>query len=130
MIIEGSKIKELREREMLSQQELATKLQVSRSVVCRAEKNNENMSLDRIIRYARALGVDASELTTNPLPKRAFDEYMDYHKQFKSFKEQYNETDADIKILQCLKRLNPEGQQEAVKRVEELTEIPRYQYEH
>ena len=129
MIIEGSKIKELREREMLSQQELATKLQVSRSVVCRAEKNNENMSLDRIIRYARALGVDASELTTNPLPKRAFDEYMEYHKDFEALQDEQDQ-DADIKILQCLKKLNLEGQQEAVKRVEELTEIKRYRNEH
>ena len=129
MIIEGSKIKELREREMLSQQELATKLQVSRSVVCRAEKNNENMSLDRIIRYAKALGVDVSELTTNPLPKRAFDEYMEYHKDLEALQDEQDQ-DADIKILQCLKKLNSEGQQEAVKRVEELTEIKRYRNEY
>lgn len=125
MIIEGSKIRMLREREMLTQQELATRLQVNRSVVCRAEKNNENMSLDRIIKYARALGVNVSELTTNPLPKRAFDEYIEYQKDFEII-QQKQEQDADIKILQCLKKLNFEGQQEAVKRVEELTEIKRY----
>jgi transcriptional regulator with XRE-family HTH domain len=129
MIIEGSRIRALREREMLTQQELATRLQVNRSVVCRAEKNNENMSLDRVIKYAMALGVNVSELTENPLPKRAFDEYMEYHKDLEAIQDEQDQ-DADIKILQCLKKLNSEGQQEAVKRVEELTEIKRYRNEY
>lgn len=34
-----------------------------------------------------------------------------------------------IRLAEAFDRLNPSGQQEAVKRVEELTEIPRYQRE-
>ena len=41
----------------------------------------------------------------------------------------YSGSDIEIQLICAFSRLNPSGQKEALKRVEELTEIPRYQKE-
>ncbi len=40
--------------------------------------------------------------------------------------EGYSYSDAEIRLINSFSQLNDDGQYEAVKRIEELTEIPRY----
>lgn len=41
----------------------------------------------------------------------------------------YSFSEAELALIQAYAKLNPEGQQKAVERVEELTEIPKYKKE-
>ena len=58
----GDKIKELRTKANLTQNELAAKLFVSRELVCSWELGNRNPSLDVLNCMAELFGVDVHEL--------------------------------------------------------------------
>ena len=58
----GEKIKELRTKANLTQNELAAKLFVSRELVCSWELGNRNPGLDVLSRMAELFGVDVHEL--------------------------------------------------------------------
>lgn len=58
----GDKIKELRTKSDLTQNELAEKLYVSRELVCSWELGHRNPSLDVLRRMSEMFGVDVNEL--------------------------------------------------------------------
>lgn len=63
MMTVGDRIKERRTQLGLSQQELANRLGLkSRAAVCTVENNREDLTLDRLVRYAQALQVSPSFL--------------------------------------------------------------------
>ena len=65
---------------------------------------------------------DALRMTTRKMAQKSYDEFMDILKEYPYY--------SDItKIYDSLFELNARGRKEAVKRVEELTEIPRYRRE-
>ncbi|MBZ9633144.1 helix-turn-helix domain-containing protein [Clostridium sp. FP1] len=60
----GSKIKEYRNKEGLTQVELANKANISRSYLGDVEKNRYNASVETLQKIAAALGIPVSELLT------------------------------------------------------------------
>lgn len=58
----GMRIKELRKRKGLSQEELAEKADTSANYLSRMERGTENPTLEMLIKIANALGVEMWEL--------------------------------------------------------------------
>lgn len=58
----GERIQSIRKSKNMTQQELADKIGVKRSVVSKYENNSVNISVDTIEKIANALGVETSEL--------------------------------------------------------------------
>lgn len=58
----GDKVKELREKAGLTQEELAEKMGVQRNTVWRWENKKANLRADNIQRLSTVLNIDASEL--------------------------------------------------------------------
>lgn len=58
----GLRIKELRKRKALSQEEIAEKAETSPNYVSRMERGTENPTLDMLIKLSEALEVDLWEL--------------------------------------------------------------------
>lgn len=58
----GTKIKELRERQNLSQEELAKRMSCTRSMIYAYESGIRQPKIETIQRFAEALEVDVSEL--------------------------------------------------------------------
>lgn len=116
----GQRIKEARKKAGMTQSELAQKLNIPFQSVSQWERDIRNPKYETLLRIADALGVTYFDL----LPVSGFD-LSDY------FPEQNNESRESsarrAHIIDAYERLNSVGQKEAVKRVEELTEIPRYQ---
>lgn len=143
----GTRVRFIREVKQMTQQELADKLGVSKAAISRLERTPERVSPARLERIAKALGVEPSELTHGLTYEEIwgtnspFEIAMKYEKegdvdyivddgdQLKINFEPLvaHNQDADIQILQYLKLLNGDGLAEAVKRIQELTEIGRYQ---
>lgn len=152
----GQRIQQARKSAGLSQKQLGEKLGLSASMIRQWENDLRNPKLETLIRIAKGLGVPvASLLDGDPLELgaglrgykvngRVFltKESMDMLKELASdkWKKESEEIEAmlseleaekdapsELKILQAYHKLNLDGQYEAVKRVEELTEIPRYQ---
>lgn len=61
----GKRIKQLRAERGITQEGLAAKIDVDRSYVGFLERGERNPTLDKIVKIAKALNVNASELLDN-----------------------------------------------------------------
>lgn len=113
----GQLIKAARKKAGMTQEELGKKTGVSGSSMAQWENDLRNPKLDTLQRIASALGVPVQELISDweAVDKEEFKRVFIYGEGIKD------------RIDAALDRLNDEGQEKAAERVEELTEIPKYQ---
>lgn len=119
----GERIKERRIELGLTQAELAERMGYkSRAAICAVEKDKEDLTTDRIMRYAKALNTSvgylmewADEITPEPLKNPLGIDYTIYKKK----------TEED-ELIEAFRELNEVGQEEAIKRVKELSYNPLY----
>lgn len=132
------KIREARKAAGKSQEDLAQFLRVNRATISKYESGIIEPSISQLARIARYLDVDFSEFLDDE--KAQF--YRAYNSGFNlavqifggadaaqsgTIRGKFSPTDTEARLLQVFNKLNPDGQQKAVERVEELTEIPKYQ---
>jgi transcriptional regulator with XRE-family HTH domain len=60
------RLREVRERKLVTQEELAEKTGISRATISRIEVNNADARISTVRKLAQALGVDAAELMAKP----------------------------------------------------------------
>ena len=113
----GQLIKAARRKAGMTQEELGKKIGVSGSSIAQWENDLRNPKLDTLQRIAAALGVPVQDLISDweAVDKEEFKRVFIYGEGIKD------------RIDAALDRLNDEGQAKAAERVEELTEIPKYQ---
>ena len=128
----GQRIKGARKNAGLTQRALAEKIGVATGTIQQYELGKRQPRIGQLGLIANALGVSALELT-------GLQDYGDgFHAEpdlkqttVDAVKARISELKEDAQCRQrlndALDRLNPDGQEKAVERVEELTEIPRYQ---
>lgn len=124
----GKKLKLARRWAGLTQAELAHKSDLAVITIRQYEAGNRKPSAENWFAIANALHISIDELNnaeilpTGPFdPETIMDEMeLDEAKEIRQLKYQ---------ILKAFDLLNPAGQQKAVERVEELTEIPKYKKE-
>lgn len=148
----GQRIKAAREQAGLTQVELGDKIGVSGVAVMRYEKDTRQPRYDLLQRIATALNVSVGYLLGSVterviIPGRlkivevddpesgffrydieaADDEALNYGYQILGRAGASVQTySPQALVLTAMEKLNNDGQQKAVERVEELTEIPRY----
>lgn len=138
-------IKIARKNKGWTQEQLASAIGVKRSVISKYENGTISPSADMLKSIASALDVDVvSLLTPVGVPSSAFMSFLD-QKIIELVKLDYPSTldfynaflnkevsimmlngPVDRQLCNAYGKLNIDGQQKAVERVEELTEIPRY----
>lgn len=113
----GQLIKAARRKAGMTQKELGAKLGVAYQTLAQWENDLRNPKLDTLQRIAAALGVPVQDLISDweAVDKEEFKRVFIYGEGIKD------------RIDAALDRLNDEGQEKAAERVEELTEIPKYQ---
>ena len=113
----GELIKAARKKAGMTQAQLAEKLGISYVGVSQWENDLRNPKLDTLQRIASALGVPVQDLISDweAVDKEEFKRVFIYGEGIKD------------RIDAAMDRLNDEGQEKAAERVEELTEIPKYQ---
>lgn len=114
----GDNIQRLRKEKNLTQAELAKKTNLSEISIRKYESGDRNPKLDATRRIAAALGVYMNELDPD-WSKYSIAEYSDILEHGLPLDE--------LGMLQDYRILNDSGKVEARKRVNELTEIPKYQ---
>lgn len=132
----GERIKEARKRAGLTQKELADKLGVQFQNISSLERDERNPKLETLEKIAAALSIRVFDLM-DPITQESYDkgfsegvgaEEWNSHVIEQLLKEEgYTYSDAEMQLIKSFSSLNPTGQQKAVERVEELTEIPKYQ---
>ena len=121
----------------MSRRQLSIKAGIPPSSLQSALSRNKGLSLDMLFPISEVLKLDVEELVSNSLD--SLDEPPEVKKKFAYFDKRefllnsmldiVNKIgDKDIaSLISFFQALNPAGQRVAVKRVEELTEIPKYQ---
>ena len=148
----GDKIRNIRKSKNMTQEQLAEKIGVKRSVISKYENNSVNISVDTIEKIANALGVETSELLYEQSEliaqvKRMFDMHdvlnstkvafnlnvIDSMKiMFKNHPELFQEdTQPEEKsinddTISKLETLNTLGQQKANEYITDLSEQEKY----
>lgn len=132
----GKRIKEARKQAGLKQSELAEQLGVAVVTIGQYERDKRQPTLAQLRNIAGALNADIVYLISGQtsaeveqgilFQKEAEAKYYAKSRfaEAEAWKDRLNE------IGQDLRKLNDEGQVEAVKRVKELTEIKKYQHPH
>ncbi len=103
----GSRIKMARERQNMTQKELAEKMGTTPQNISQYERGIRNPKLETRERLAKTLGVDAHWL-----------EVGEYEDNSLSGEEQ--------QLLRYFRIMSPEGQRVALERMDELSQHPRY----
>jgi transcriptional regulator with XRE-family HTH domain len=142
-------IKEARRRKKLTQEQLAEQLGVQRAVVSKYETGRITPSVKQAQKIAAVLDIPLLDLigiepeNNNELERTKLEtlieKFISQNENFDSNKLSdayyYDENGFRFKgdgsplekLIHVFDKLNPEGQEKAVERVEELTEIPKYQ---
>ena len=121
----GQRIKEARKSAGLTQRELAEKAGTATGTIQQYELGKRQPRIEQFQAIADVLNVDVNWLMNGYTLAQRDQAVRDFVKKRFSEVEVWK-TRLD-EIGQDLGKLNDEGQVEAVKRVKELTEIPRYQ---
>ena len=121
----GQRIKEARKSAGLTQRELAEKAGTATGTIQQYELGKRQPRIEQFQAIADVLNVDVNWLMNGYTLAQRDQAFRDFVKKRFSEGEVWK-TMLD-EIGQDLGKLNDEGQVEAVKRVKELTEIPRYQ---
>lgn len=137
----GARIKALRTARGLTQKQLGDLCGMADSAIRRYESDRGNPTKKTLHKIADALNVPLSELCSDELmallkfsdeTHKLFEETRDVLGQYALALEQAHAIEVlggkrIERIVFALDKMNDEGQQKAVERVEELTEIPKYQ---
>lgn len=138
-------IRSARKKAGKSQDDLAKVLGVNRATISKYETGSIEPTVSQLIKIAEYLNTDLTDLfdMEASLFQRAFQSGFESGIETQSKSESieslalrsvfsddgYSFSQKEISMIQSFSKLNDEGQQKAVERVEELTEIPKYQKE-
>ena len=120
----GERIKEARQERGLSQEELAQIINSTKSAISRYESGKRQPRIEQLKSIASALDVDVNWLMNGYTLEQRDQVWKE--KLSRRFEEADAWKKGKDRLNVAFDSLNTSGQQEAVKRVEELTEVPRY----
>ena len=130
----GERIRAARKNAGLTQKQLGKRLNISYQTVAQWENGLRNPKFETLCKIAQAVNCPIADLFAEddiPFVRIGYEtgrqigrkEWIEYLEKMLG----YSFSDAEQEIVNLLAKLNPEGQTKAVERVEELTEIPKYQ---
>ena len=132
-------MKKARKEKKITQETLAQLLGVNRATISKYETGVIEPSVQQLLTISGFLGISLERLAGSAISDAyeegiitgSENEEWENHSIIEFWKQAYgySGSDYEIQLIELFSKLNSKGQQEAVKRVEELTEIPRYQKE-
>ena len=124
-------LKELRKKRGYTQQQVADELGVTKATISKYENGLRDINRTNIEKLSKLFKVDPIYILTGKSDtewESIFEEdRIESEKQDREYYKTIVFTGAISKVAHLLDKLNDKGQQKAIERVQELTEIPRYQ---
>lgn len=128
----AERIKMLRIRSGLTQQQVAESIGTTKSTISKYEHGLRKVNNEHLCKMAEIYEVDPLYLFLGKTEKEFQDglekEVQQHEKEEKEYWSDILLDDSLKEMKELLEMLNDEGVRTAIERVEELTEIPRYQY--
>lgn len=131
----GERIRAARKQKNWTQKQLGEKCGMADSAIRRYEIGKGRPKFETLQRIADALQVPVFSLMDQAAVnayQSGFDAATDLHDYYDNLTNElwkeygYTGSEAEANLIKAFFQLNDEGQQKAVERVEELTEIPKY----
>ena len=123
----GERIQKARKAAKLSQKELGEKLGVSASMIGQYENNLRNPKTETLFRIAEALNVNPKELGHDHTFFFSDYAFLDSKEDLVKMQQGSYLMGTEVPLISAFRKLNDDGKKKAVERVEELTEIQKYQ---
>lgn len=126
----GQKVKEIRKKKNLSQQQLGQIMGIKQQTVAQYEKAIDQPKLSTVRKIAEALDVTISELVvdwSSFSPGELYEDMADNKFDYEDINPRQSVNDS--RIINHFHSLNYAGQDKALEQVEMLTKIPEYQAE-
>lgn len=134
----GEKLRHIRKQKRLTQKELGSRLGVSASMVAQYENNLRNPKYGTVEKIAKALECDISELLTpHEESEMIINQLLEWSNSVKDPQNADERERVKVGVITFrsdgdrlsyfFELLNDEGKRVAADRVQELTEIPKYQ---
>ena len=134
MPLNNGHLRELRIKAKYTQQEVADILGVTKSTISKYEKGLRGINSSRLEKLSELYKTEPIFILTGKTSKEWQDRIEKEDGQAQEEERAYWEavllSNAVRSLTPLLDKLNDEGQKKAVERVEELTEIPKYQLHH
>ena len=135
----AEKIRNVREEKSMTQKQVAALMGISQQAYGQYESGSREPKPETLGRIAAALGSNLSELTngvdtiSNPFSDPYYDSfikgnYEQFENQRLAFRQVLHCNPEAEAVWNAFQKLNGDGQKVAVERLEELTQIPKYQY--
>lgn len=122
----GTKLKLARKWANITQKELARRANIAAITIHQYEAGKRKPSMENWFAIANALNLSIDELNNAELlPSESFEDTI--RRTAENILDGMQSERRSQALLAAFSQLNPEGQTKAVERVEELTEIPKYQ---
>lgn len=129
----GNQIRKYRKEANISQKELGNRLGMSQQQIAQYENGNRMPKIETLQKIA-----DALDVYIGKLDDKWGADILNNKEDYIKFRKQLSDYEADVqkkadkeerKLVENYWKLNKIGRKEAQKRVEELTEVPRYIYQ-
>ncbi len=122
----GENVKAMRERQGLSQSELANKMNITQQAIAKYEKAIDTPKLATVRKIAAALGVYVSELEPD-WGSFTTEEYISVWEDNEPSESNNESIKESSHLLRSYEKLNDTGKNKVIEYAKDLTEIPKYQ---
>lgn len=131
----GNLLKQLREEKNVSMDKMIEDLKnlysisIAKSTISKWENNKADPSMENAKVLCNYFNISLDYLLGLSTYKNKKEELAAYKNKMNEFTENHNKNFYENKLLNSFNKLNDEGKNEAIKRVEELTELSKYKKE-
>lgn len=131
----GNLLKQLREEKNVSMDKMIEDLKnlysisIAKSTISKWENNKADPSMENAKVLCNYFNISLDYLLGLSTYKNKEEELTAYKNKMNEFAKKHNKNFYENKLLSTFNKLNDEGKNEAIKRVEELTELSKYKKE-
>lgn len=123
----NNRIRELRKERKLTMKQLGERLGLAESTISQYETGKREPDHKTLVKISEFFHVSVDYLLGHVSEPWFYLDTERILREINSYDEEMPQDANKQQLLQAFDQLNPEGQTKAVERVEELTEIPKYQ---
>lgn len=125
----ANRIRELRKQNDMTMKQLGEKLGLGESTISQYETGKREPDIKTLLKISECFNVSVDYLLGNVSEPWFYLDNDRIVREINSYEDEPDKEPIKKLLLYAFDQLNDEGQQKAVERVEELTEIPKYQKE-
>jgi len=120
----GEKIQSIRKSKNITQEELADKIGVKRSVISKYENNSVSISIETLSKIAKVLDVSIQSFFESKVPLETTANFLKYATE--NNVELVRKPTFDERVMNAFKQVNDNGREKIAEYAEDIASNPKY----